>query len=714
MSILQRVPACPRRPHGRRSWPVRIASWLHPIFSDLDSTDARPLRERLFRLICLTTGIICLVIILPINWFQNIPVWVNMADVILGLFALACFAASRRGRHLYLTFFAVLMAILNSIWNLNAGSEGSITYYLFPTILYPLALFRGLRRWLLSAFVVANGCALLVIEYVHPELTHAFPTPIDRLSDLVSGLFCSLLALAAVLWLILRTYDREQERLSHYGAALASSEQNYREIFNATNDAMFIRDEEGRLLDVNTQMCTLYGYSHDEACRLSIDDISLGRSPYSMAEARELMQKAVSGSPQLFRWQSRRKDGSLFWSEVALRACQIAGNRRLIVTVRDLSRRLEAEEALRVNEERLRLALAASKQGWFELNVQTGIGQSSDEYARIIGFEPAEFSTNLSTWFQGLHPEDHERVKREFQACLGSGRSHSLEYRRRTKTGEWKWIRSVAQVVEYDPNGKPLRMIGTHSDITERKEMELKLLHSQRLEAIGTLAAGVAHDLNNILTPMLMASGVIGEKLTEAEDKKLMGMLEAGARRGAGIVRQLLAFSRDMAERRTSVDPAQLIREMQEIMRAIFPSTISLVIRVPDDIWRVHADPIQIHQVLMNLCVNARDAMPRGGTLTLSAENVESAEPDPAQGTGRAERRVAITVADTGEGIPADVRNRIFDPFFTTKEVGKGTGLGLSTVYGIVKGHRGSITVESEPGAGARFRVLLPVDPLPA
>jgi signal transduction histidine kinase len=229
------------------------------------------------------------------------------------------------------------------------------------------------------------------------------------------------------------------------------------------------------------------------------------------------------------------------------------------------------------------------------------------------------------------------------------------------------------------------------------------------MESVGTLAAGVAHDLNNILTPMLMATGILEGKLVEKEDRELLSLLEGGAKRGAAIVRQLLTFSREFAESRVPVNVMQLIRELQVGMRPTLPPNIKVVIQLPADLWWVTADPIQLPQVMMNLCHNARDAMPSGGTLTLSAENVQlpggGSKYDP---WGKGGRYVKIVVTDTGVGIPPENLGRIFDPFFTTKEAGKGAGLGLSTVYGIVKGHGGSVTVDSQPNHGASFKIVLP------
>jgi PAS domain S-box-containing protein len=555
----------------------------------------------------------------------------------------------------------------------------------------------------LAVLLALIFCGVLVTEHFFPALSVPFHSPQDRLLDHVSGAVCSMLGLGALFWLLVQAYEREHRRISAYARDLAVSEANYRAIFDNTSDALLVYDEKGTLIDVNAPMCALYGLDRATALKQSVNERSLGVSPYSFAEAEAIGRKAFLEGPQLVRWRSRRSTGELFWSEIAVRTTVIAGQQRLISSVRDISERVRAEEAVRTQEERLRLALAASNQGWFDLNLLTGEGTASGEYARILGREPVEFAVTAAGWLDGVHPEDRTALTREFQACVASGVIHTMEYRRRTVSGGWKWIRSTGKIVERDAAGRAVRMTGTHADITDRKQLEAQLLHSQRLEAVGTLAGGVAHDLNNILTPMLMVGGVLRDKLADPADRALVEQLEAGARRGAGIVKQLLTFSRDLAPSRVVVPVAPVIEEMVEVMRRTFPREIELKVNLAAELWPVLADPIQLHQVLLNLCINARDAMALGGVLTVTAEN--GAAPVATLG-GRGE--VVLTVSDTGHGIAPENLQRIFDPFFTTKGVGKGTGLGLSTVHGIVKSHGGRVTVESEPGRGTTFRIMLP------
>ena len=246
-------------------------------------------------------------------------------------------------------------------------------------------------------------------------------------------------------------------------------------------------------------------------------------------------------------------------------------------------------------------------------------------------------------------------------------------------------------------------------DLTERKKLEQQFLRAQRMESIGTLAGGIAHDLNNVLGPIMMAISVLKMRFPDAASQQLITIIGTSAERGADMVRQVLSFARGVEGRRMEVQVKHLLADMEKIARDTFPSDIQIRSIIPHDLWTIQGDPTQIHQVLLNLCVNARDAMPRGGALTISAENraldehYAALEADAAPGP-----YVYIQVEDTGTGIPPEVIEKIFDPFFTTKEVGKGTGLGLSTSAAIVKSHGGFMRVYSEPGKGTRFKLYLP------
>ncbi len=279
-----------------------------------------------------------------------------------------------------------------------------------------------------------------------------------------------------------------------------------------------------------------------------------------------------------------------------------------------------------------------------------------------------------------------------------------------TKAGKELVINSRWTVLR-DDHGKPYAFLVAHTDLTERKLLEAKFLRAQRLESLGALASGIAHDLNNVFTPILMSAQLLGDKLDDATRANMLGILTTSARRGSEMVKQVLSFTRGLEGGPGLVQVKHLLGEMEQMMRDTFPRNIRIQKNVPSDLLLVRGDATQLYQVLMNLCINARDAMPGGGLLQLEARNLEL---DPVVGDtardGQRGPQVCITIADNGAGMSPEVQRKIFEPFFTTKEMGKGTGLGLSTVMTLVKAHSGFVEVESEVGVGTRFKIILPAE----
>lgn len=280
----------------------------------------------------------------------------------------------------------------------------------------------------------------------------------------------------------------------------------------------------------------------------------------------------------------------------------------------------------------------------------------------------------------------------------------SLESRHSTGvTVECRWT------LVLDDQEQPKSVLAIHTDITERKLLEAKYHRAQRLESIGTLAGGIAHDLNNILQPITLAMDLIRTRLTDVPTRRMIDMVTDNARRATSLVQQVLSFARGMDGQCAPIHTSELVSEIVSIVRETFPKNIVLDSSIPDSIWPLSGDSTQLHQVLLNLCVNARDSMPAGGVLSLSVANVEvdshqaATQPDAIPGP-----HVVFTVRDTGVGIPAELHEKIFDPFFTTKGPGKGTGLGLATTLGIVRSHGGFITLKSTDGGGTTFRIFIP------
>jgi PAS domain S-box-containing protein len=391
--------------------------------------------------------------------------------------------------------------------------------------------------------------------------------------------------------------------------------------------------------------------------------------------------------------------------------------RRALQEAKDQRQRRQAEAALQESESALRsfFHTAPFMMGIVELLPDDLLHLSANAAsARFLGTNPEAMcgcrSSQLGVpgeviaqWLDQVR-EAHRRqapVQSEFTCAMGD-----------------RTCQLSATVSELPgPPGQAPRFCYVAEDVTAKKQLELQFLRAQRLESIGTLASGIAHDLNNVLAPIIMSLKLFRPKLTDPDDQELLLALDSSARRGADIVRQVLTFARGVEGARQPVDLRRLVGEIEKIARDTFPRSIQIRVSVDDELGRVVGDSTQIYQVLMNLCVNARDAMPNGGCLTLAAENVvfddrtARLHPDARPGC-----YVAVSVFDSGGGIPPELMPRIFDPFFTTKDVGKGTGLGLPTALTIVKSHGGFINVDSEIGRGTEFKFYLPcaagVDPI--
>jgi two-component system, cell cycle sensor histidine kinase and response regulator CckA len=361
-------------------------------------------------------------------------------------------------------------------------------------------------------------------------------------------------------------------------------------------------------------------------------------------------------------------------------------------------------------QERLELAQQAAKIGTFEWNIQSNEVAWTAELEALYGLAPGSFDGNHDAWIQAIHPDDRSKTEQDLWHAVHAGQGLNTEFRILLPDGAVRWI-AIKSSLFRDAANKPLRLIGIHMDITEKKQLEAQFLRAQRLESLGTLASGIAHDLNNILTPILAVAQLLPLKLPDADEQvqRMIAILESSARRGTEMTRQILSFARGVEGKRGCFQINHLLLEIQKIIHQTLPKSIEISMDLPADLWTISGDATQLHQVFMNLCVNARDAMPEGGMLEITARNqvIDEAHArlylDAQVGA-----YVVVTVSDTGIGIPADILHRIFDPFFTTKEIGKGTGLGLSAVLGIVKSHGGFIDVESEIGQGSQFHIYLP------
>jgi len=397
--------------------------------------------------------------------------------------------------------------------------------------------------------------------------------------------------------------------------------------------------------------------------------------------------------------------------------------RRLVESVAEmiettLDRRL-AEQALQRSEQRLTMALSAAGMAVWEWDPATSRVTWSEEIERLAGLEPGTFPGTYAAFINLVHEDDRPTIEAAIHRALavpdpgddvpGPSDAFEVDVRMVRPDGEVRWLTSKASVLR-NAMGEPVGMLGVVHDITERRNLEQQFRRAQRMEAMGRLAGGIAHDFNNLLTVIQGYSELLVKALDPDDARRLDAEeVSSAARRAADLTRQLLAFSRQQMLEPRIVRPNEIIADLEKLLARLIGASIELRVTLAPDTGAVRVDPTQLEQVLMNLVVNARDAMPAGGVLTVSTAVTDVAERTP---TGadviQPGRYVLLSVSDTGIGMTADVKGRIFEPFYTTKEQGHGTGLGLATVYGIVRQSGGVIGVRTEPGAGSVFEVYLP------
>ncbi len=613
-------------------------------------------------------------------------------------------------------------------------------------------------------------------------------------------------------------------------AALRASERRYRMLVDHATDALMLH-RDGIVVDVNRQACESLGYAREEL---------IGRHPTAFDPdvtpevIDAMLVRLAAGEDLAFDSRHRRKDGTVFPVEIRIRPFEIDGVLHALSLSRDITERKRVEEALRVSEERFQLALLGANDGLWDWNLLTNVVFFSPRWKSMLGFEPDELPGDVSTWRLLLHPDDVDAVERHVADYL-SGRieKYEIEFRMRHKAGGYRTILARGYFTN-DPHGRPVRMVGTHVDITERKTSEIALRKSeemlrraqaighvgswifdvatesftpsaearricgwppgdvalddwfrlahpadaarvedawratvggapfeleqrlivgdvvkwvyvratadldtegrpvsvtgmiqdvtarrqleaqfqqaQKLEAIGKLAGGVAHDFNNLLTVIKCSVELLLEE-TSLHDPLRTEIIEIrdASERAAELTRQLLAFSRQQILEPRVVDINATIARSDRMLRRLIGEDIEIVTDLDPAVSLVMADPGRLEQVIVNLVVNARDALHAGGRVTIRTRNVR-VESGVSVDTGdlRPGTYAELSVADTGSGFADDVKAKIFEPFFTTKGIGKGTGLGLSTVYGIVRQTGGNVSVESRVGHGTTFRILLP------
>jgi two-component system cell cycle sensor histidine kinase/response regulator CckA len=512
-----------------------------------------------------------------------------------------------------------------------------------------------------------------------------------------------LLALAAVS-VAGAMISRELRQRQRAEAALAASESHYRTVLNNVTDAVFVTDTVGRYLDVNPQGCELTGYSRAELLRLTAADTYL---PEERPLVAERIAAVTAGRVLSYDRRMLRKDGSVILIEVT---AVLLPDGRILTTFRDLSEQRKVENQIRESEQRFRELAENVREVFFSMDPATGrVQYVSPSYEELFGHSREHAYATPHAWTEGIHPDDRDQTFAADRLAAESGVQADSVYRIVRPDGSTRWVRGRSSPVR-NAKGEIIRVVGIAEDITDLKRTEAQSLQSAKMEAVGRLAGGIAHDFNNLLT-VIMSYGQlqIDEHASDDPRRPDLEQIVSAARRAADLTKQLLAFSRRQVLQPQVLDLSDLVMNLTRMLERVIGENIELRSNLTSRIGCVRADSGGIEQIIMNLVVNARDAMPSGGTVTIETANVEMNGADVgAQDPIAPGSYVLLAVSDTGEGLEEAIKGHLFEPFFTTKERGKGTGLGLSTVYGIVKQSGGYVVAESERGRGATFKVYLP------
>ena len=792
-----------------------------------------PLERQFFQWLTMLGGAVSFLVVLPVNNYQGLSPWVNRGIVVFGLLSLGFAWAAKRGHYCLKSMLLSLVICLDILWLPNGGSQGSIGLYFFTAVLFLVLFFRGAARATGLVLLLADILGLLFIEHAWPQLVTPFPSASDRFLDLAAGYLICLPICALMLWVVLKGFDQERERL-------AESENMYRECLERQGEGFSMVDDQECFQMANPVAEQIFGVRPGGLLGRSLLD-------FLPDDQRELVQVQsrirAEGHASTYELRIRRTDGAIRTLLITAtpRFERYGGSLQVIGVFRDITERRDAEDRLRESEEKFRSYIEQSIDVIFTLSTEGTFLFASPAWERHFGIPVDQIIGKPFVPF--IHPEDVQPCTEHLTRVLTSGQAESSPpYRVRHSDGNWRWFQAngtrlvtstgelrymgvahditerqqaeeaireseeryrtqfdrasegifalspqgdllevneamakmhgytreemrainlrdldtpesflrsldrmnrllagealTFEVEHYHKDGHAFPMevsaslVSTggrpvilcfHRDITGRKRAEEteRLLvqekqQTQKMESLGSLAGGVAHDFNNMLGGIMGYADLLMAGETDPTRQKYLKTILAASSRSAELTQKLLAFGRRGKNR---VEPLDLLVMVEDCLAMIRPSTspdLQVVVAM-EGCPTVDGDPSQIHQVLVNLCINAMEAMPERGTLTLSYSVQEVSEATHPGLPVPAGKYVELAVSDTGLGMSQEIQQRIFEPFFTTKNSSgvSGTGLGLSTAYGIVRAHGGGITVNSSRGKGSIFRLFLPVGTMP-
>lgn len=493
--------------------------------------------------------------------------------------------------------------------------------------------------------------------------------------------------------------------------ALLDSEEKYRTLFDSASDAIFIIDAEssdaGRIISANNAAARMHGYTIEELTRMRINDLD---TPESSRQAEERIRRLLSGGQLSFEVRHVRKDGSVFPVEVNAGLITIKGHRYVLAFDRDIAERKLALESLSLSEKKFRDLLETIRLLSVMLDCDGNITFCNDYLLTLTGWSREEVLGK--NWFEIFIPENLRSTLEQVFSNIISGSLASSHYENNIITRD-----GASRLIVWDNtmlHNLDGAVIGTASigvDITEHRRLEEQLRQSQKLEAIGQLAGGVAHDFNNILSAIMGYAHLTNAQLGESGRlKNYLDQIIRASEKATNLTQSLLSFSRKQIITPKPVNLNEIIKQHKNLLSRLIREDIDITVNYSKDDLVILADKGQIEQILMNLVTNARDAMPNGGRIIIETckARLDQSFVD-THGYGEIGDYSLIMVSDNGQGMDERTKEKIFEPFFTTKEQGKGTGLGLSTVYGIIKQHSGYINVYSEPSLGTTFKIYLPL-----